>query len=273
MKLSVAAPILASLLFTGCASQPVNDAAGLDVVASITIATDATFAPFHYFDDGGNVTGFDVELAKALARRAGYEPSVIPIAYENLFDDLLAGAYEVVAATTGITTERQQIYSFSDPYFDTCQAALVRTGADEPKSLSELAGRRVGAAGAGTSVRALDDIPGIVPVLLSEREATETTIMDDGSVPVLESGDIDALVVDEFDAVEAARLSSGRLMVLSQPVALEQYGFVFSPANAHIKRQFDRALADMREDGSLLRLQREFGLDRDEDWPVELSGY
>ena len=102
-------------------------------------------------DDSGQVTGFDVELARTLATRAGYEPRIIAIPYEHLFDDLLAGAFEVVAATTGITPERRQIYAFSDPYFDTCQAALVRTGADEPTSLADLAGRRVGAAGAGTS--------------------------------------------------------------------------------------------------------------------------
>ena len=126
--------------------------------------------------------------------------------------------------------------------------------------------------GSGPGVVVIHEIPGIIPVVVSEREATEATIMDDGSVPVLESGEIDALIVDEFDAVEAARLSGGRLMVLSEPVALEQYGFVFSPANQHIKRQFDGALADMRADGSLAALQREFGMDREEDWPVDLPG-
>lgn len=242
----------------------------MDVQPAITIATDATFPPFHYFDDNAEVTGFDVELAIAVSERAGFGAGVVAIPYEHLFEDLLAGAYDVVAATTGITPEREQIYLFSVPYYDTCQAALVRVGAGEPRSLAELAGRRVGAAGAGTSLKALDNLPDAIHVLLSEREATEDTIKDDGSVPVLENGDIDALIVDEMDAVEAARASNGRLRVLREPVALEQYAFVFAPGNARLKDQFDRILARMQSDGSLEALLVEFGLDRGADWPVDL---
>lgn len=267
--------IAASLILAGCVgTMPVESGSGMgarmDVRPGITIATDATFPPFHYFDDNAAITGFDVELAKALADRSGYLAGAIAIPYETLFDDLLAGAYDVVAATTGITPEREQIYLFSDPYYDTCQAALVRVGEGEPRILAELAGRRVGAAGAGTSVKALDNLPDAIHVLLSDREATEDTIKEDGSVPVLENGDIDALIVDEMDAVEAARASNGRLRVLREPVALEQYAFVFSPRNAHLKEQFDRSLAKMKSDGSLDALLVEFGLDRDADWPVDL---
>ena len=267
--------VLAAVLLAGCAGtgpveQPATGGVTMDVRAEVTIATDATFPPFHYFDDDAQVTGFDVELAKALADRAGYVGRAIAIPYEHLFDDLLAGGFDVVAATTGITPEREQRYFFSAPYYDTCQAALVRTGEGEPRTLADLSGRRVGAAGAGTSVKALDNLPDAIHVLLSEREATEDTIKEDGSVPVLESGDIDALIVDEMDAVEAARLSNGRLRVLREPVALEEYGFVFAPRNAHLKQQFDRALAAMRADGSLQEMLIAFGLERDADWPIDL---
>ena len=266
--------IAASLILAGCAGAPMDERPEASVRSAVwpglTIATDATFPPFHYFDDSLTVTGFDVALATALGDRSGYRARAITIPYEFLFDDLLAGAYDVVAATTGITSEREQIYLFSDPYYDTCQAALVRVGDGEPLSLADLAGRRVGAAGAGTSVKALDNLPDAIHVLLGEREATEDTIKEDGSVPVLENGDIDALIVDEMDAVEAARASNGRLRVLREPVALEQYGFVFAPRNDHLKDQFDRALAAMQADGSLEALLIEFGLDRGEDWPIDL---
>lgn len=267
--------ITASLFLAGCAGAAVVDeepatGAFMDDQRGITIATDATFPPFHYIDDNAEVTGFDVELARAIADGAGYVADAIAIPYENLFGDLLADAYDVVAATTGITPERELIYLFSEPYYDTCQAALVRVGAGEPQKLADLAGRRVGAAGAGTSVKALDNLPEAVHVLLSEREATEDTIKDDGSVPVLENGDIDALIVDEMDAIEVARASDGRLRVLREPVALEQYAFVFASHNARLRDQFDRSLAAMRADGSLEELLREFGLDRGEDWPIDL---
>jgi len=234
------------------------------------IATDATFAPFHYIDERGDVVGFDVELARQLAERAGYEARVTVVSYERLFEELLAGSQDVIAATTGVTPERQLKYLFTAPYYDTCQAALVRTGVGEPQSLADLTGRRVGAAGAGTSVLALDSLVGSELVLLGAAEASESVIQEDGSVPVLENGTIDALIVDEMDAVEAARVSNSRLRVLSEPVALERYALVLAPGRDELKRKLDLALVELREDGTLERLVHEYGLDRGDDWPIDL---
>lgn len=255
---------------TACGAPPPSGTQTGAVAGPVRIASDATFAPFHYVDANGDVSGFDIELARQLASRSGLRHDVVVVPYDRLFDDLLSGRHDVVAATTGITPEREEKYLFSAPYFRTCQAVLVRGGAGEPTNIAELAGRRVGAAGAGTSVAALDRLPDSMPVLLSQREATEATILDDGRVPVLEQREIDALIVDEFDAVQAARLSDGRLRVLETPVALEQYGFVFSQENGDLKQRFDHALAEMRRDGSLAQLEREFGLDRGSNWPVRL---
>ncbi|MEM7501656.1 MAG: ABC transporter substrate-binding protein [Pseudomonadota bacterium] len=252
----------------GCLSVPPSSDAGGGRV--VTVASDATFAPFHYIDSDGTVTGFDIELARQIGERLEMRVEVEVVLYDRLFSDLLAGRYQVVAATTGITAEREKRYLFSEPYFLTCQTALVRAGADETGSLMELAGRNVGAAGAGTSVEALSLLPESVPILLSEREATEVSILDDGRVPALENREIDALIVDEFDAVLAARRSGGHLRVLRDPVALERYGFVFAPTDGDLKQQFDAALETMRRDGSLLALERAFGLDRGPDWPVRL---
>ena len=264
------ASIAATLLLAACGTAPETDALRMDVRAELRIASDATFAPFHFIDESGNATGFDIELATLLAERAGYVPFISVLPYDELFTGLLDGRHQVVAATTGITPQRQQRYLFSTPYYDTCQAALVRTGDGEPLSIADLAGRRVGAAGAGTSVRALENLPDAIPVMLSQGEATDVLIGEDGSVPVLVRGDIDALLVDEFDAVEAARASNGRLRVLSEPAALEQYALVLAPNNTVLKRALDLALRSAREDGTLERLMEKYGLNRDEDWPVML---
>ncbi len=53
----------------------------------LEIASDATFLPFHYIDDAGTPTGFDIELARLIAARAGLQP-VVEV---RLYDELLAG--------------------------------------------------------------------------------------------------------------------------------------------------------------------------------------
>ena len=223
----------------------------------LRIASDATFAPFHLVDESGNPSGFDIELARALATHAGFVPEVMVLPYDDLFSGLVAKTHDVVAATTGITPEREQVYLFTHPYFETCQVAVVRTGPGEPTKLSDLTGMRVGAGGAGTSMKAMQSIN------------AEHISLDEGQgVPSLEAGLVDAWIVDEFDGVAAARESGGRLGVLPEPVALEYYGFVLARDRQDLKLRLDQSLAELEENGEIARLRAKFGVERGPEWPV-----
>jgi ABC-type amino acid transport substrate-binding protein len=229
---------------------------------TLRIASDATFPPFHFVGESGEPAGFEIELAHMVVERDGFQAHVVVVPYDELFSGLTSGAHDLVAATTGITPEREKLYLFTRPYFETCQAALVRAGDEEPEALADLAGRRVGAAGAGTSAGALAGLEGVEAVALGKGEA---------GVAFLEEGKIDALVLDEFAAVRAARASNGRLRVLQEPVALEQYAFVLSRENTELKDAFDRALDALEREGRLEELRGKFGLERDSDWPVDIG--
>jgi ABC-type amino acid transport substrate-binding protein len=225
----------------------------------LRIASDATFSPFHFLDSSGAPTGFEIELARLAAQRAGFEPVVVVRPYDDLLSGLITGAHDLVAATTGITPEREARYRFTEPYFETCQAALVRVGADEPSSLAKLKGRRVGASGSGTAARAMNGIPGVEHVSVADGRGTSA----------LENGDIDALVNDEFHAVEAARASRGRLRVLREPVAPEHYAFVLPKGRDDLQTKLNRALEEIANEGLLDELLARYGAKRDSEWPVD----
>lgn len=237
-------------LFAGCANSPATQ--------TLRIATDATFPPFHFVDDAGAVTGFDVDLASAAAVAAGFNVELVVVAYDELFAGLKNGDHDVVAASTGITPERKAEYLFSIPYYETCQAAVVRSGASEPRSLFDLRDRRLGAAGSGTSLQAMH-----------ETLAAEYFSIGDGEgVEFLAARKIDAWIVDEFDAVAVARGSHGELVVLPEPVSLERYGLVLARGRADLKKRLDESLAALIDDGSVAGLRRKFGVQRDAEWPV-----
>jgi ABC-type amino acid transport substrate-binding protein len=242
-------PLIAILMILAAAQAP-----------TLRIATDATFPPFHFLDESGEPTGFEIALARLVAAREGFEAEVLVLPYDDLLPGLNSKSHHVVAATTGITPEREKLYLFSRPHFETCQAALVRKGDGEPETLKDLTGRKVGAAGAGTSARALAGLLGVEAVPLDKSEA---------GVSALEKGAIDALVLDEFGAVRAARASGGRLRVLAEPVALEHYAFVFSRKSLEMKGAFDEALEALESEGRIEALRKEFGVERDSDWPVK----
>jgi len=161
----------------------------------------------------------------------------------------------------GITIERQSKWLFTAPYYTTCQAAVVRNGPDQPQRLEDLLDARVGAAGSGTSWLAAQTIHGASAMQLGKGQA---------GIPALLAGDIDALIVDEYEAVRAARDSAGSLRVLQAPVAIEHYAIVLPKTARANQTKLNRALQSMKDDGSLEELRRLFGLVRPPSWPVRV---
>jgi ABC-type amino acid transport substrate-binding protein len=227
-----------------------------------SIATDATFPPFHYIDDDANVTGYDIAVAREACDRAGIVATIRHTPdYDQMFADLLDHKVHMIAATTGITPEREKIYLFTEPYFTTCQAALVRAGAGEPRTLADLADKRVGASGHGTSFRAMTSILNATHVHIQPGQS---------GLDMLRAGDIDALIIDEYEVVTLARANPD-LGVIPEPVALEHYAIVLAPDSHDLKKQLDRALRDMRADATLDRLQNEYNVTRPPNWPVKFD--
>jgi ABC-type amino acid transport substrate-binding protein len=168
----------------------------------------------------------------------------------------------MVAATTGVTPEREAVHLFTQPYFETCQAALVRVGEGEPTTVAQLAGRRVGASGTGTAFKAMRSVEHATHVTLGKGQA---------GIPALGERSIDALIFDEFDAVDAARKSGGVLQVLREPIALERYAFVLPKDRIDWKRALDRALDELEQVGTVEELRARFGIARGEAWPIDLG--
>lgn len=257
-RLALIASLIIAVTNPGCQSSS---------VPTLRIATDAAFAPFHYLDEAGNPTGHDIELARQVAIRAGYKPQFVVVSqYRDLFTGLVAGDFDMIAATTGITPERQVIYLFSKPYFTTCQAAIVRRGDDEPQALSNLRRKYIAAPEGTSSVAAAYALqPQILNQVSGSTEGLEALLTQiDGNYVA------DAYICDEFEAVALAG-ENDRLTVLPEPVLLEYYGFVMRLEDGELKRRIDSALDTLVRDNSVRRLQEKFNLNRPYDWPIKFS--
>ena len=65
---------------------------------------------------------------------------------------------------------------------------------------------------------------------------------------------VDAWIIDEFDAVTAARESNGRLRVLTEGIGTEQYGFVFAGDNRALQESFDVSIGEIIDNGAIENL-------------------
>ena len=112
--------------------------------------------PPQVFDDKGEPSGFDVDVAKAVAQRLCLKPAFVNLAFPGLFPGLNSKKFDAVVAGIGITPERQEVFKFV-PYFEGGNQLVVRKATKLAfKDESELCGHSVATVTGSVEARALE---------------------------------------------------------------------------------------------------------------------
>ncbi|WP_311407826.1 transporter substrate-binding domain-containing protein [Liquorilactobacillus uvarum] len=108
---------------------------------TIVIGTEAFAKPFVY-KENNKLKGFDIEVARAIAKEAGYKAKFVTYNWSGIFGALDSDKIDTIAHEITITPERSQKYKFSNPYLYSSEAFVVQKGASID-SLSDLKGKTV----------------------------------------------------------------------------------------------------------------------------------
>lgn len=183
--------LLLLMLFalSGC-GQNAADVSGKTFIVGI----DEEFAPMTFRNEKKELVGFDIDLARAVAKRMGVTFEFKPINWDNKETEINSGNVDMIWSGFDITDEREKQLLFSKPYMDTRQILLVRRGdGDNIHSEKALAGKIVGTQ-AGTSSEAY--VNGNDALKKSFAQFKTYTNFKDG-FELLNNGEIDALICDE----------------------------------------------------------------------------
>lgn len=146
MKKNILATVLAAttLITTlaGCGAKSSDDLlSDIKERGYITVAMEGTWAPWTYHDEEGNLTGFDVEVAKAVADKLGVEVQYAEGEWDGLLAGVQGGRYDIMVNGVGYTEERALAYNFSKPYCFNKTALIVRSDNTDITSLEDLKGK------------------------------------------------------------------------------------------------------------------------------------
>lgn len=201
LSMTLAALLSVSML-AGCGEQKADnaDTAADESLTKVqeqgyfTLGLDADFAPMGFTDDNGEIVGFDIDLAKAVAEKMGVNVEVKPINWDSKNMELSSGMIDVIWNGFSINDERRQEVLFSQPYLSTKQSIIVSAESDI-KTKADLAGKKIALQGGSTSEDAL-----------KADEETFATVgednlvrFDENSLVLMEvqAGRADAAVIDE----------------------------------------------------------------------------
>ena len=239
-----------SMLLTGCGGSKTADSSS-DAQDSTTstsadggtlrMGTNATFPPYEFVGDDGNVQGIDADIAAAIADKLGMKLEITDMEFDSLIPALQSDTIDVALAGITVTPDRQENVDFSDSYAKGVQVIIVKDGSDIA-SPDDLEGKSIGVqTGTTGDIYCTDDYG---------QENVKQFNNGPLAVAALVNGQIDCVVIDQEPAKNYVAANSG-LKILDTAYADEDYAIAIKKGNTELLDKVNGALKELKDDGTL----------------------
>ena len=213
---------------------------------TFTLGFDASYPPYGFRTDDGEYVGFDLDLAKEVCERNGWEFVAQPVDWDAKDMELNSGNIDCI--WNGFTmTGREEEYTFSDPYVDNSIVFVVAADSDI-QTKEDLAGKVVVTQADSSGLAALQSEENAD--LTNSFASLEQTAEYNTAFMNLESGADDAIAVDLGVALYQMNTKEGKFRMLEEPLSIEQYAIAFKKGNEELRDKVQATLNEMLEDGT-----------------------
>ena len=217
---------------------------------AMTFATEGTWSPWTFHNEAGDLTGYDIEVARAIAEHLGVEAEFAEGEWDGLLAGLDSGRYDTMANGVSVTEEREEKYDFTEPYAYN-RIVVITTGDSDIASMDDLAGK--------TTANTL----GSSYAVLAESHGATNTGVDDfnQTIQLLESGRIDATLNDEVvfhDYMNQHPEADLKIAAENDEPTHVAFPLRKEAATESLLAAMNEAIAALREDGTLSELSQEF---------------
>ena len=215
----------------------------------LTVGTEGTYQPFTYHDESDTLTGYDVEVAKAIGEKMGVKVEFSEITWEGLLASLDNGTVDLVLNQVGVTNERKEKYDFSDPYLYSYIALIVNKDHNDITSWDTSKGKK-------TSLNISSNYAAIAEEYEMDITASETF-----------SKDIELLLAGRTDCVINNTIAFNDYLIQKPDTPIKiadvraQADTVAAPipkGNEDLVEAVNKAIKELREDGTLTKLSEQF---------------
>jgi cystine transport system substrate-binding protein len=247
------APVLAALWAPWAGATELEDT--ITTRGTLRIALEGTYPPFNFRDPkSGQLTGYDVDVAQAVAARMGLKPQFVLTEWSAILPALRAGRVDVAVSQVIITPEREEAFDFSIPYTYSHFQLIVRKNERATyRTLLDLKGRKLGVRQNSVFEKQARAVGGID---VKSYPAVPENLQD------LAFGRIDAVLDDSLLVDYLIKHTQLPLKASARVGNVERVGIVMREGHPQFKDRVDKAISDARADGTLRTLSLKwFGVD------------
>lgn len=261
------AAIALSAGLVGCSSDdPTSETGGESAEGGLkdtyTVATDSSFVPFEFDEDGEHV-GFDIDIVNGIAEEVGFDVNLKITNFDGIIPGLQTGAFDIAIAGITITDERKETVDFTSPYYKSGTRIGVPVDNTDINSMEDLEGKTVASRLGSAPLEYLQENVPTANALPFEQL--------DQMYLAVEGGTADALLYDAPNVeYYIATTGEGTLKAVGDLYEAQEYGIAVSKENGALVEAMNQALATMIDDGRYAEIYEKW-FDEEPPWLDELA--
>lgn len=219
----------------------------------LVMGTSADYPPYEYIDtaNGQEPMGFDIDIAKHIAKKLGYTLDIQNMTFKGLIPALNTKRVDFVMAGMTPTADRKKSVDFSTVYYTAQQVVLTKKSL-KIQSIKDLKGKTVGVQLGSIQQNIANQLNKTTPINIKTMDKATDLIEE------LKSGRIDGVIIEDAVAANILKNNSDlNAFVIQQGDKMSGSAVAF-PKNSKLIASFNKELADMKKDGTMKKLKKKW---------------
>lgn len=220
---------------------------------TLTVATEGNMYPWTFTEDG-EIVGYEADIMKEISERTGYDIQLEAIDWSGIFGALDSGRVDTIADIITITDERQEEYVFTQPYVYNPMVLATKSSNTEINSMDDIDGQTIVVEVGSSDELVLEQVQESFGVTLQPEyyEGISITDVENGRVALWIGGEPSLNVQIEEGEYD--------LKIVGKTGYYQQYAYPFpkTEEGEALCKEFDQALTEMKEDGTLREISEKW---------------
>lgn len=209
----------------------------------LTVGLEPGYMPFEMKDKHGNIIGFDVDMAEAMAKAMGVKLVLVPTAWDGIIAGLITGKYDIIMSGMTVTQERNLKVNFANPYISVGQTILAQKKY-EGKTWKDLDNAKY------TIVTKLGVTGEIATRKMFRKAKIRTFETEADAAQEVLNGNADAFVYDKpYNSIFFAQKGEGVLVHMDEDLTYEPLGWAVRKGDPDFLNWLDNFLNQSKNDG------------------------